>query len=90
MLSLSLSLSLNMLLCLSLLPLYLVPHSVLPVVISCKYADYLMRGYHINKLIEPKWLFHLGITHNDLHTSKRYIHVFTSLPHASNNLGLHI
>jgi len=23
-----------------------------------------MRGYHCNKLIERKWMFHLGIAHN--------------------------
>jgi hypothetical protein len=63
-LSLSLSLSLNPLLCLSLLPLCLIPLSVLPVLIPHKYADDLMRGYHCNKLIEHELMFHWGITHN--------------------------
>jgi hypothetical protein len=60
------SLSLNLLLCISLLPLYLVPHSILHVVISHTYFDDLMRGYHCNKPLESKRMFHLGIAHNTL------------------------
>jgi len=42
----------------------LIPLSVLPVLISHKYTDDLMWGYHCNKLIEPEQIFHLGIAHN--------------------------
>ncbi len=62
--TLSLSLSLNLLLCLSLLPLCLIPLSILPVLIPHKYANDLMKGYNCNKLIELERMFHLGIAHN--------------------------
>jgi len=44
----------------------LIPHSILPVEISHKYSDDLMRGYHCNKLIESKRMFHLGIAHDSI------------------------
>ncbi len=62
--ALSPSLSLNPLLSLSLPPLCLITNSVLPVEISHKCSDDLMRGYHCNKLIKSKLMFHLGIAHN--------------------------
>jgi hypothetical protein len=77
-LSLSLSLPLNLLLCLSLLPLCLIPLSVLPVLISHKYVDDLMIGYHCNKLIEPKRMFHLGMAHN-IYSGACTIKLFTAV-----------
>jgi hypothetical protein len=74
----TLSLSLNPLLCLSLLPLCLIPLSVLPVLLSHKYVNDLMRGYHCNKLIEPKWMFHLGISHN-IYSGACTIKLFTAV-----------
>jgi len=64
---LTLSLSLNLWFGLSLPPLCIIPLSILPVLISHKYADDLIRGYHYNKLIEPERMFHLGIGHNKVY-----------------------
>jgi hypothetical protein len=46
------------------------PHSILPVYDSHKYSADLMRGYHCNKVIESKWMLHLGIAHNRKTLSK--------------------
>jgi transcriptional accessory protein Tex/SPT6 len=62
--------SFDLLLCPSLLPLCLIPHSVLPVEISHKYSNDLVRGYHCNKLIESKRMFHSGIAHKNLFLSQ--------------------
>jgi hypothetical protein len=42
----------------------LFPISFLPVDVSHKYSDVLIRWYHCNELIGSKWMFHLVITHN--------------------------
>jgi hypothetical protein len=49
---------------LSLFPSSLPCSPILPAVISHKHSYDLMGWYYCNKLIERKWMFHLGIAYN--------------------------
>jgi hypothetical protein len=58
------------------LPIRRFCHFILPVDISHKYSDDLMKGYHCTKLIESKLMFHLGIAHNIMNGNFFYQWIF--------------